>query len=337
MIHKLNELLEGSDFIPQSELVRASKYHHDAVSCSSRFIQLKSPSQNVAKSSKSGKVELVTPDFFLGKCVRLYCPIDNQYHSGRIIDWRKATHSDCFWDSEVADIEYFVRFTAGIDFRKKQYEQWIVFEEHSLAVASTLIWGMNLQRKGVLSFNPGQTWLRTSIEVLPMQDYLDTQLWQIYRVGDIVKSEHTSWALASFYGEETHQLVDLKDESFDFFSAAFAEARHRRNLVSNDVDSQLYLCLGLARVEMEEQQRVRTWHKMKLKNAFHPKALMLRDEGSLEPCLLRDRDPRLCKSIRVDFDQTYLLHATLREPTKDVADLLVCELVTPSPALMQLV
>ncbi len=275
------------------------------------------------------------PDFFLGKCVRLYCPIDNQYHSGRIIDWRKATYSDSFWDSEVADVEYFVRFSAGIDYRKKLYEQWIVLEEHSLAVASTLIWGMNVQRKGISGFNPGQTWLRTSIEVLPMQSFLDKALFQIYEVGEVVKPDHKSWALASFYGEETHQLVDLKDEAVDFFSTPVADARHRRHTASNDVDWQLDITSGLARVEWAEQERVRSWQKMKLEIAFHPKALTLRDEGSLKPCLLRERDPRLCPSIRVDFDQSCVLRAIVRDPTRGMAGSLVCELVAPSPQLME--
>lgn len=334
MTYKLNEILDGSDYIPQSELGRASKYHYDAISFSNRYLQLKSPPHNATKVNKGGKIEPVKPDFLLGKCVRLYCPIDNQYHSGRIIDWRKATHSDRFWDSEVADVEYFVRFPAGIDYRKKQYEQWIVLEEHSLAVASTLIWGMNVQRRGILGFNPGQTWLRTSIEVLPVQAYLDKASFQIYEVGDVVKPEHKSWALASFYGEETHQLVDLRDEAVDFFSTPFAEAR-RKHMVSNDVDWQLDIASGLARVEWAEQERVRSWQKMKLANAFHPKALVLRDEGSLEPCLLRERDPRLCPSIRVDFDRSFLLHAVVREPTRDMAGSLVCELVAPSPQLME--
>jgi hypothetical protein len=337
---RLQDIQDESGDIPQSEISRATKLHRDAISFKSRFVQTKSPSGQSAankSTSKSNKrIDPIKPDFFMGKCVRIYCPTDNQYHSGRIIDWRKATHSDQFWESEVADIEYLVRFPAGKDFRKTPYQQWIVLEEHALAVGATLIWGMNVQRKGVMGFNPGQVWLRTSLELLPIQSYLAKNLWQMYSMGDVVKLEHKSWALASFYGEDSHELLELKDESVDYFSVAFGEARHQRHLISNDLDPRVEIFMGLVQVEWEEQERVRAWKNMKLDNSCHPKALTLRDEASLKPpCLQRERDSRLCPSIQIDFDRTYLLGCMTQEPTRDMAASLVCELVAPSPQIMQ--
>jgi hypothetical protein len=333
---RLTDMLDTIDYIPQSELARATKLHHDALSFSSRFIQIKNLSPHAAKVTKSRKVEAVKPEFFLGKCIRLYCPLDNQYHTGRIIDWRKASFSSTFWDSEVADIEYCVRFLAGIDYRKKPCQQWLVLEEHSLAIAATLIWGMSMQRKGVLGFNPGQTWLRTSLELVPIQSCLDKQKRQIYSMGDAVKPEHKSWALVHFPVDELHLLLELKDESVDFFSVAFGEARHQRNLVTNDLDAGVEVSIGLIQVEWEEQQRVRAWQQMKLVNEFHPKALTLRDEATLAPCFQRECDPRLCPSIQIDFDRTYLMESMVKAPTRDMAGSLVCELVAASPRTMQL-
>jgi hypothetical protein len=32
-------------------------------------------------------------EFLIGKPVRLYCNLDNEYHSGRILDWRTCSGS----------------------------------------------------------------------------------------------------------------------------------------------------------------------------------------------------------------------------------------------------
>jgi hypothetical protein len=335
VMNRLAGMLDTPDNIPQSELARASKLHHDALSFSSRFMQIKNLSQPTAKVTKTRKVEAVKPQFFLGKCIRLYCPTDNQYHSGRIIDWRTASFSSSFWESEVADIEYCVRFPAGIDYRKQPYQQWLVLEEHSLAVAATLIWGMSVQRKGVLGFNPGQTWLRTSMELIPIQSLLNKQERQIYNIGDAIRPEHKSWALVNFPGDDIYQLLELKDESVDFFSIVFGEARHQRKLVGNDLDTRVEILIALIQIEWEEQERVRTWQKMRLENLFHHKALSLRDEATLAPCFQRECDPRLCPSIQIDFDRTYLMECMVKAPTRDMAGSLVCELVAASPQTMQ--
>jgi hypothetical protein len=351
--------------IPQSELSRASKLHHDAASFSSRFIQLKNVSpraikeskQSTNNNSKSQKQSSLQPAFFVGKCVRLYCPVDNQYHSGRIVDWRIATHSTSFWESEVANVEYFVRFLAGKDHRKVTSHQWLVLEEHALAVSSTLIWGMNVARRGVLGWNPGSTWLRTSLELIPIQAYLEHGLHQVYYYdasndgdasllgNDVVKPEHKSWSLASFYGEEQHEFLDLKDESVDYFSSAFGEARYQRTVLAankpgSELDSRVEVAMGLAHVEWEEQERVKAWQRMPLQNPRHPRALTLGDEAALKPCLLLDRErhPSLCPSLQIDFDRAYLLSTMIEKDqpvTKEVAASLVCELVAPSPRMMQ--
>ena len=221
-----------------------------------------------------------------------------------------------------------------MDYRKTLFEQWMLLEEHALAVASTLIWGMNVRRKGVLGFHPGQTWLRTSLEIVPIQPLLDQKVWQVYAIGDAVKAEHSSWALASFFGEVAHQLLDLKDESVDFFSFIFGSIRYQRQPRSNstDLDPRLEIMMGLAHVEWEEQNRVRMWHSMTFTNVFHPKALSVRNELSLGPCWKRkgEQDRRLCPSIVIDMDQSYLLHAMMEEPTKDMAATLCCELTLPA-------
>jgi hypothetical protein len=135
--------------VPMSELERISKLNHDALFFSARYIAKSNPASTIKGTNwnKRKSPKPIQPDFLLGHCVRLYCPIENQYHSGRIIHWRKATHCDQFWSSEVSNIEYLVRFPAGKDFRKTSMQQWLILEEHALAIGVSLIWGLNVMRK----------------------------------------------------------------------------------------------------------------------------------------------------------------------------------------------
>jgi hypothetical protein len=186
-----------------------------------------------------------------------------------------------------------------------------------------------------MGFNPAQTWLRTSLELLPVQAQLSPLTRQIYFLGDLVKSDHPSWALTSFWGEEQYSLLDLQNEAVDYFSPQFAEARFQRQLTIPEIDVRLPILLGLAQVEWEEQQRVRRWQKMPLDSPMHPRALTSRDEAALEPSFRRNKDPRLCPSIQIDFDRQYLLSFMKSRPNRDMAVSMRCELVAPSPRLMK--
>jgi len=327
--------------VPQSELARLSKLHFDALTLSARYLTSSKllcqgttlRSQSMTASRKL--CEKLGPDFLLGKCLRLYCPIGNQYHSGRIIGWRLVSHCDKFWSSDVADAEFLVRFPSGKDFRKTAYRQWLILEEHALAIGATLIWGMNFPRKGILGWNPAQTWLRTSLELLPVQRELAHDQNQIYYITDTVSPDHNSWALATFWGEDLHVLMELGDEAVDYFSVSFADARYQRHLTMANTDAQLDVYMGLAQVEWEEQQHVRSWQRLPLNDPVHCSALRLQDESSLEPCLQQERDPRLCHSIQIDYDRLHLLRKISPLPTLDMGSSIICELVAPSPLLVK--
>ena len=65
------------------------------------------------------------PGYLVGKSVHLYCPLDNTYHIGRVIDWRKArpfmklradaTDKKCefYGNGQMKSCEFLVRFKAG--------------------------------------------------------------------------------------------------------------------------------------------------------------------------------------------------------------------------------
>jgi len=96
-------------------------------------------------------------DFFIGKIIKIFCPKDNMYHTGRIIDWRSALPSGIepsiarthfYGDSVQASTEFYVRFASGVNGRKKTLLQWMILEEHSCAVATSVV--MTLSDKGTL-------------------------------------------------------------------------------------------------------------------------------------------------------------------------------------------
>jgi hypothetical protein len=54
--------------------------------------------------------------------------------------------------SEVAQCEFLVVFPAGLNYRKRTVHEWLILEEHSLAVGTSLVWGQDSIRKEWLLF-----------------------------------------------------------------------------------------------------------------------------------------------------------------------------------------
>ena len=134
--------------VPQSELAR-----------------LLDVQQHLVGSPQAGKPSTLQElgDLFLGKPLRLYCPLDDNYHSGRIVDYRalptnlhnskkfskqlssNSASSSNYWPNDdffATKVEFLVRFVPGSDeYRKTLLYRWIRLEEHSLAVGTHLVWG----------------------------------------------------------------------------------------------------------------------------------------------------------------------------------------------------
>jgi hypothetical protein len=118
---------------------------------------------------------------FCGLALKLYCPLGNHYHTGRILDARPprktlvsattaatpiTTTSDPSREkvspafAHVADTECLVRFPAGIDHRKTSLVRWIRLEEHCIAVATQIVWGKFA--KGTVLSSPSEIFPDTS-------------------------------------------------------------------------------------------------------------------------------------------------------------------------------
>ena len=96
--------------------------------------------------------------------IRLFNPIDNSYHTGRILDYKvnapfkvdepisgpkQSGPSSKFpvpnisdlVDLEISRTLFFVRFRQGIQGRRIAVHQWIYLEEHAVAIGGEICWG----------------------------------------------------------------------------------------------------------------------------------------------------------------------------------------------------
>lgn len=118
------------------------------------------------KRQKSAAIQL-DPSYLVGMAIRLYNPIDNSYHTGRIIDYQlnaphavdepttsNTTNVTFFNDSSdssppnigsLVDIElcstlFLIRFRHGVEDRKISVHKWIYLEEHAVTVGGEICW-----------------------------------------------------------------------------------------------------------------------------------------------------------------------------------------------------
>lgn len=336
-------LFENEGRVPVSEFPRITELHRDAISSVRTFQGASSPD--------------IGPDFLVGKPLRLYCPDDNNYHNGRILDWRRATHlrpisatapshaKDFQYGniSEIACCEFLVAFPAGMDFRKRTIHQWMILEEHSLAVGTSLIWALHTRNK---EWTPALTWLRTSLELMPILERLSEDEGQvIYDMSNLGQTKR--WALTQPFGRENHLLLILREEAVDLFSPSFA-ARFSKRIDTAD-GPRLDLPAMLAFTEAQEQRRIRQWSRLSLQNARHERALTIADVDTLPPLEVSTNkndgaveiSPRPCPLIRTGLDRMWIANQLRRsqgfDQTKDaVAGITVHGVRSRASAIKQL-
>lgn len=122
--------------------------------------QLQQQQQRRQKRQKN-KFQLDS-SYLVGMPIRLFNPIDNSYHSGRVIDYKtnapyKVDHpvsylkSSAPSDSSTPDIGqltdgkicrtlYLIRFRHGVEGRKTAVHEWIYLEEHAITIGGEICW-----------------------------------------------------------------------------------------------------------------------------------------------------------------------------------------------------
>ena len=188
-----------------------------------------------------------TGELLVGKSVRIYNTLDNDYHVGRIMDWRTCTVYPSICGNagppvsddntvELSDLEFYgngplstseflVRFPPGLQGRKKEVTRWVHLEEHSLAVGVCLIEGRTTSVKSsktIEDWKPAMVLARSSLELVAVRQYLNEDengnLFAEMITEGSNRKPHLSdrWALASFFGfhgDDQHGLLRLRDEA----------------------------------------------------------------------------------------------------------------------------
>ncbi len=249
----------------------------------------------------------------VGKPVRMYCPLGNSYHNGRILDTRTNKISKgtiCL-----------VRFPAGKDHRKTNLTVWIDLEEHSLAVATDIVWACfgtkenesryekkkpssGSTKKGKLwpQWTQAKLWRRNARELVPVLDSLIEDQDQIRfrkinattenptRDADKVATMSSTkgsvrWGLCESFGPPGfYQLLNLElATKSDNPSCSTAHTPASMNSASKAEQAKIPILKGLVEVELQEQERVRKWHTLPLNNYMHKHTLKSQDEMALGP------------------------------------------------------
>ena len=202
----------GRERPPRSEISRALELHAAATAERGRRSD-KAPASTIGDVSIPANAP---PSFFIGKPIQLYCPLDNSYHQGRIVDWRKSTrgYPQYYGTGEIASSEFLVRFPPGINGRKTGLRRWIILEEHCVAVSLAIVFAEQKKVKGLAGWKPVQIMARSSLELIPVRHLLI--------------DDGEPRGLAFFFGDATHSYLKLRDEATSFSSRSFATRRGER-------------------------------------------------------------------------------------------------------------
>jgi len=296
------------------------------------------------------------PGMLVGRPVLLYCSVDNYYHRGRIVDWRmggwpneksKAPKTGKDADS-LQGVEFLVRFRPGLDGRKVPVHQWIYPEEHAVAVGLSVVWAK--EKKG-RPWWPGQVLCRSALEVLSTGGLKVAS--PVYEKG---KDGYA--ALTCFFGDDSRCVLDVRSSTVDLFSPSFVEQMGKVG------DRAMAVSIAMAVVENEEQRRIQEWCKLPLNDAMHQRVFAVADQDALPPLVpsgggeltvartagkkgwersvvmeesyAADVVPGACPLVERGLDRAWLLKESGAERSKDAAESMECEIVTPSVAIAEI-
>lgn len=134
------------------------------------------------------------PLYLVGMPLQIFNPVDNSYHSGRIIDCKNIVFTvddstadskmitGSFVDENISSTLYLVRFPGGIDGRKVDIQQWIFLEEHAVTVGSEVCWArvssgpdppISYDPSSGSPYRPVQVVFRSMLENISSAQYAD--------------------------------------------------------------------------------------------------------------------------------------------------------------------
>jgi hypothetical protein len=242
----------------------------------------------------------VDPSYLVGMPVRLFNPIENSYHSGRIIDYKldapyevdrllsetKPSASDASFpepdmnklvDEKIVRTLFLVRFRHGCEGRKTSVHQWIYLEEHAVTVGGEICWAKienGCDEKG----DDGSDGKTESIDQNGMEDkrfkspYRPVQISFRSLLEMLPVEELNSAVLGMGFGRHiTHIRLTFDDNMNEMGQSSFFpftssnpswldQVLNRARLSDEDVA----LGVAMACMEREEERRVRSWRNHSL-------------------------------------------------------------------------
>lgn len=262
----------------------------------------------------------------------------------------------------LSTTEFLVRFPAGLQGRKKELLRWIMLEEHSLAVGVSLIEGKTSMKKAggvgggttnIDEWKPAMVLARSALELVTVRQFLkEDDKGNLFAAANMTTKGKSKgdgskgddrWALASFFGEEQHELLHLRDEARDLMDCPSlvnndasngvngsggngqatkqeeegeedAQPRPRGPLASVDVP------LSLALAEHNEQERCKGWSQLILQESGHPQALVSPDEYSMQLSLDKKSKVSESNGSTVSAETNGDTSATTPEDSKNVSN-----------------
>lgn len=225
------------------------------------------------------------PSYLVGMPIRLFNPIENSYHSGRIIDYKlnspyevdrdltetKPSPSDASFpepdmnelvDEEIVTTMFLVRFRHGCEGRKTSVHQWIYLEEHAVSVGGEICWAKvendgdessenktEADKRFKSPYRPVQISLRSLLEMIPVEELKSEEVLGMAFGRHITHIRMTLDRNKNELGQST--LYPFTNSCPSWLDRILNRARLS--------DEDIALGVAIACMEREENRRVRLW------------------------------------------------------------------------------
>lgn len=252
----------------------------------SKEVQQQRDEDHMRREKRQKNKFKLDPSYLVGMPVRLFNPIENSYHSGRIIDYKlnapyevdrrlsetKPSPSDASFpepdmnklvDEKIVTTMFLVRFRHGCEGRKTSVHQWIYLEEHAVTVGGEICWAKvenddessedrvsgRTDNRFKSPYRPVQISLRSLLEMISVEE---------------LKSEEV---LGMGFGRHiTHIRLTLDRNKNDLGQSSLYPFTTSQpswlDQILNQArlsDEDIALGVAMACMEKEEERRVRSW------------------------------------------------------------------------------
>jgi hypothetical protein len=129
----------------------------------SKQLQQQQKQQHRRRQKRQKSTFQLDPSYLVGMPIRLFNPIDNSYHTGRVLDFKlwaphridepilSSNSSESspttpvpniseLTDGKIRSTLFLVRFRQGIEGRKISVHKWIYLEEHAVTIGGEICW-----------------------------------------------------------------------------------------------------------------------------------------------------------------------------------------------------